>query len=261
MRILAAFAALLAAASAQALDNPFPKSGAAYLVLRDGQPIWGASTDGPRQPASLAKMMLALLALESARAPERLVLVSTGAAAATGKRLGLHAGERFRAVDLLAASVIASTNDACRALAEDLGGSRERFTIAMNARAVALGMLDTRFADPCGHDRPGQHTTAADMAKLAQAVARHPQYMRLAALQETSVRSADGGREIRLKNTNALLGYAGVIGLKTGYTPGAGTCLAALAEREGVRVLLVILGGSDRWWDAAAMIERAFADR
>jgi D-alanyl-D-alanine carboxypeptidase (penicillin-binding protein 5/6) len=75
------------------------------------------------------------------------------------------------------------------------------------------------------------------------------------------VRSADGKREIRLKNTNALLRYTGVIGLKTGYTPKAGRCLAALAERDGVRVLLVILDGSDRWWDAAAMIERAFAYR
>jgi D-alanyl-D-alanine carboxypeptidase (penicillin-binding protein 5/6) len=261
LRFLAALVALLAAAGAQALDNPFPKAAGAYLVLRDGQAIWGASINRPLQPASLAKMMVALLELESGRAGARVVVVGAGAARETGKRLGLRAGERYLASDLLAASVIASANDACRALAEDLGGTRAGFIGRMNARAAALGMNDTRFDDPCGHDRPGQRTSAADVAKLAQAVSRQPEYMRLAGLREARLRSADGKREIRLKNTNALLGYTGVIGLKTGYTPKAGRCLAALAERDGVRVLLVILDGSDRWWDAAAMIERAFADR
>jgi D-alanyl-D-alanine carboxypeptidase (penicillin-binding protein 5/6) len=261
LRFLAALVALLAAAGAQALENPFPKAGGAYLVLRDGEPLWGASVDRPLQPASLAKMMVALLELESGKAAARAIVVGAGAAGETGKRLGVRAGERYRAADLLAASVIASANDACRALADDLGGTRAGFIARMNARAAALGMKDTRFADPCGHDRREQHTTAADVAKLAQAVSRQPQYMRLAAVREARVRSADGKREIRLQNTNALLGYTGVIGLKTGYTPKAGRCLAALAERDGVRILLVILDGSDRWWDAAAMIERAFADR
>jgi D-alanyl-D-alanine carboxypeptidase (penicillin-binding protein 5/6) len=206
-------------------------------------------------------MMTALLELESGRPADRIVAVGKGAAGATGKRLGLRAGERLRAADLLAATVIASTNDACRALAEDLAGTRERFVAGMNARAVALGMNDTRFADPCGHDRPAQHTTVADIAKLAEAVAARPEYLRLAGTAKASVRTADGARAFKLANTNALLGYTGVIGLKTGYTPKAGTCLAALAERDGVRVLLVILDGTDRWWDAAAMLERAFAFR
>lgn len=261
LRTLALLGALLGAAAAQALENPFPKAGAAYLVVRDGQPLWGAGVDRPLQPASLAKMMLALLAAESGKAPDRVVVVGPGAARATGKRLGLRTGDRLRAADLLAASMIASTNDACRALAEDLGGTRERFTGAMNARAVALGMVGTHFADPCGHDRPGQRTTAADMAKLAQAVAARPELLRLAGMRKATVRTIDAKRTFRLANTNALLGYRGVFGLKTGYTPEAGRCIAALAERDGVRVLLVILNGNDRWWDAAGMIERAFSER
>lgn len=260
-RILALLAALLATADANALDNPFPRAGGAYLVVRDGQALWGAGVDRPLQPASLAKMMMALLAVESGKAPERVVVVGAGAARATGKRLGLRAGDRLRAADLLAASMVASTNDACRALAEDLEGTRERFTAAMNARAVALGMVGTHFADPCGHDRPGQRTTAADMAKLAQAVAARPELLRLAGLRGATVRTVDGKRSFKLASTNALLGYSGVLGLKTGYTPEAGRCIAALAERDGVRVLLVILNGTDRWWDAAGMIERAFSER
>lgn len=260
-RALAALAAVLVATGAQALEDPFPRAGAAYLVVRDGQPLWGHAVERRLPPASLAKLMMALLAVESGKAPDRVVVVGAGAARATGKRLGLRQGDRLRASDLLAASIIASTNDACRALAEDLGGTRERFTAAMNARAVALGMQDTRFADPCGHDRPGQHTTAADMARLAHAVSARPELMRLAAMPKATVRTADGKRTFRLVNTNALLGYRGVLGLKTGYTPEAGRCIVGLAEREGVRVLLVILNGTDRWWDAAAMIERAFSHR
>ncbi len=258
---LAALLCALGAGAAQALENPFPKAGGAYFVVRDGRPLWGASVDRPMQPASLAKMMTALLELESGRAPERIVTVKKGAAGATGKRLGIRAGERYRARDLLAATVILSANDACRALAEDLAGTRERFAAGMNARATALGMNGTHFVDPCGHDRPSQRTTAADMAKLAQAVSAREEYMKLAGTAKARVRRADGKREFALVNTNALVGYTGVIGLKTGYTPEAGTCIVALAERDGVRVLLVLLKGTDRWWDAAAMIERAFAYR
>lgn len=260
-RLALALAAVVFAAAAQALENPFPKAGAAYLVVRDGRAIWGAGEEKPLPPASLAKMMTALLELESGRPTDRAVEVGKGAAAATGKRIGLRAGQRLRAEDLLAATVIVSANDACRALAEDLAGTREKFVAAMNARATALGMHGTRFADPCGHDRPSQHTTAADMAKLAQAVAKRPEYLRLAGLPKASIATLDGKRRFALANTNALLGYSGVLGLKTGYTPEAGPCIAALAERDGVRVLLVILRGNDRWWDAAAMLERAFAHR
>jgi D-alanyl-D-alanine carboxypeptidase (penicillin-binding protein 5/6) len=99
------------------------------------------------------------------------------------------------------------------------------------------------------------------MAKLAQAVAARPEYMKLAGTAKASVRTADGKREFPIANTNALIGYTGVLGLKTGYTPEAGTCIVALAERDGVRVLLVLLKGPERWWDAAAMLERAFAWR
>ncbi len=258
---LVALLCALSTGAAQALENPFPKAGGASRVLRAAQPLWGAGLDRRLQPASLAKMMMALLAVESGKAPDRVVTVGRGAARATGKRLGLRAGERLLAADLLAASMIASTNDACRALAEDLGGTRERFTAAMNARAVALGMQDTRFADPCGHDRPGQHTTVADMAKLAHAVAARPELMQLAALRQATVRSVDGKRSFKLASTNALLAYRGVVGIKTGYTPEAGRCIVGLAERDGVRVLVVILNGADRWWDAAGMIERAFSTR
>lgn len=223
--------------------------------MRDGKLLWAGAADVRLPPASLAKMMTALLALERG-APERVVTVGRGALKATGTRIGLKPGEQLTAGDLLAATVVRSANDACRALADELSPD---FVARMNARAMALGMRDTQFADPCGHDREGQYTTASDLARLAEAVIGHPEYLRLATVERMSVRTADGGRSFALRNTNALIGrYPGAIGLKTGYTEGAGNCLVALAERDGVRVLAVLLNSPNRWWNAVGLLNSAF---
>jgi D-alanyl-D-alanine carboxypeptidase (penicillin-binding protein 5/6) len=198
--------------------------------------------------------MSALLVLERGKLDET-VAVSPAAARAGGTRIGLRGGERFAARDLLAAMVVRSANDACRALADHVAGD---FVALMNARAAALGLADTRYADPCGHDRKGQYTSAADLARLAEVLMAHPEYLRLARLPRIRVASA-AGRKFDLASTNALLGrYEGAIGLKTGYTQGAGHCLVALAERDGVRVLVVMLNSPNRWWNAVGLLERAF---
>lgn len=258
--VLAAFA-WLGICLAHAADDPFPGAGEAYLVQREGRVLWARAADKRLAPASLAKMMTALLALESGRLEEA-VRVSAGAAKAGGARLGLRAGERLRAGDLLAAAVVRSGNDACRALAEHLAGSAAGFVERMNARAATLGMRDTRYADPCGHDRPGQYTTAADLLRLAEALMAQPEYLRLARAPRLSVSTVDGRRNFAFSNTNALLGrYEGALGLKTGYTEEAGNCLVALAERDGVRVLVVLLNAPNRWWNAVGLLDRAFEKR
>ncbi|MBI3549275.1 MAG: D-alanyl-D-alanine carboxypeptidase [Elusimicrobia bacterium] len=257
---MAAVAALLLglACGAQALEDPYPKAGAAYLVERDGKRLWGGGIDRRLAPASLAKMMTALLAIEDGSL-DRLVTVGAGAARETGTKLGLREGERLRARDLLTASILRSANDACMALAED-GGPRASFVERMNRRAAELGMKDTRFIDPCGHDRRGQFATASDLARLAGAVARRDEYLAISKLERAVVATEGGSRTFSFDNTNALIGrYEGAIGLKTGTTPEAGTCLAALAERGGSRVLLILLNAKDRWWGAAAILDRAFA--
>lgn len=249
---------LVAAGLAQAADDPFPGAGEAYLVKRDGRVLWARAADQRLAPASLAKMMTALLALERGM-PGAVATVSPGAARAGGARLGLRAGDRMRAGDLLAATVVRSANDACRALAEHLAGSAAAFVEGMNARAAALRMHDTRFADPCGHDRPEQYTTAADLARLAEILIGEPEYRRLARTPKLTLRTVGGARSFAFSNTNALLGrYEGAVGLKTGYTKQAGNCLVALAERNGVRVLVVLLNAPNRWWNAVGLLDRAF---
>jgi D-alanyl-D-alanine carboxypeptidase (penicillin-binding protein 5/6) len=261
MSALATAAALFLAAAAPSRAaelDAFPRAAAAYLVERDGRVLWAGHPDQRLPPASLAKMMTALLVIEEGRLDEP-VVVARAAAAEPPTKLGLREGERFTTRDLLTAAIVRSANDACRALAEARGG-QDAFVARMNARAAALGMKDTHFVNACGHDAEGQYTTAADLALLARAVAARPEYLAASGLARAAIRALGSGRRLAFGNTNALIGrFQGAIGLKTGTTEKAGTCLAALADRGGTRVLLILLRARDRWWGGDALLDRAFA--
>lgn len=248
-----------ASSAAVAATDPWPGAAAAYLVRVDGEVRWSSNDAARLKPASLTKLMTAILAVETL-APGDEVKVGKRAAAADGARLGLRAGMRLPAEHLLAAALLRSANDACLALAERVSGSEARFVATMNARAAALGLADTRFANACGFDGPGHYASARDLAKLADAAIAHPRIAAIVA-RESSVAKTLDGRTFRFDNTNVLVGRVdGALGIKTGWTRMAGRCLVALAERGGTRVLVVLLGAHDRWWDAVAMIESAFEE-
>jgi serine-type D-Ala-D-Ala carboxypeptidase (penicillin-binding protein 5/6) len=254
--VVAALAATLA--GAEPLDR-FPGAAPSYLVAVDGDVIWARAPDAPRAPASLAKLLAALVALESPPAREWLQ-VGPRAAAATGSRIGLRAGEEVRVRDAVTAMLVASGNDACLAVAEHFSGTGAAFAARMNRRAVELGLSGTRLVDPCGHDAPGQRTTARDLWKLAAVVLANPELRRMVALTSVQLETRSG-RTLQARTSNALLGrLPGADGIKTGFTPEAGKCVLAHAERGGREVLLVLLGSPDRWWTAAALVERAFAE-
>jgi len=256
---LAGLAALTAAgARAASPADPFPGAAAAYLVLADGAALWAHNADARRAPASLVKLMSALLVIEDGRLDDP-VTISPSAASARGARLGLRTGERWPARALLAAMLVGSANDACAALAER-GGGTAVFVARMNDTAPRIGLRDTRFADPCGFDAPGQHSTARDLARLALEAMRRAQIAALVGRAGVEVASADRERVLQVPNTNVLIEYfPGVVGVKTGHTRRAGLNLIALAERDGRRVLLVMLGARNRWWDAHAILARALA--
>lgn len=237
-------------------EEKFPRVAGAYLVKRDGRVLWAAGADERMSPASLTKMMTALVLLESGRFAET-ITVSRAASRERGSRIGLKPGDQLMARDLLAAMIVHSANDACRALADHVGPT---MVAKMNERAKTLGLQDTQFVDACGWDRPGQYSTATDLARLAERVMQHPYYARLARSETLTVATLDGKRKFTFKNTNALIGrYDGAIGVKTGTTGGAGQCLVAIAERDGVRVTIVMLKARNRWWSAVGLLDRAFA--
>ena len=256
-------AALLAAAGfaagARAAD-PFPGGAAAYLVEVDGRTLWSQAADSALPPASLTKIMTALVFIESGKPLDGVVVVSARAQRAGGSRLGLKTGERLRAADALAATLLRSANDACLALAEHVAGDKTRFAALMNARARDLGLARTHFTNPCGHDEPRHLSSARDLAVLARAAMAQPVFARLVDAVDLRIATLDG-RRFALVNGNELVGrYPGAIGVKSGFTPGAGKCLVAIARRDGIEVLLVVLNGPNRWWDTVAVLDRAFAE-
>jgi len=244
---------------AEAAGDPFGNVAAAYVVKVEGREVWARNPAARLPPGSLAKMMTALLVLERADL-RSVVTVSPEASRETGTRLGLAPGDRMTVLELLAATILGSANDACHALADHVAGSETKFVPRMNARARELGLSDTRFVNACGHDAPGMHSTARDLARLTEKAMGTPVFAKMAGLEDGWISTADGGKKFSLVNKNLLIGrYRGAIGAKTGFTGRAGKCLAAVAERDGKRVLLILLNAPDRWWKAEGILDAAFA--
>lgn len=243
---------------AHAADDPFPGAAKAYALYVNGELLLAHEPELILPPASLTKIMTALIVIERTRLND-IVTVSMTAERETGTKVNLKAGEKYHVIDLLAAALIQSANDACLALAEHVSGSEREFVKAMNRRSLDLGLKRTRFRNACGHDIHGHYSTAKDIAKIVFTALKNETFAKMVSLVYGTISTVDEKREIHLENKNELIGrYDGAIGVKTGFTLKAGKCLVALAERDGTKVLLVLLNAPDRWWKAVAMLDNAF---
>lgn len=211
-------------------------------------------------PASITKMMTALLALENGRLEDQ-VTVSAEAASQPGSSMYLKTGEVFTLENLLYGLMLNSGNDAAWAIAEYIGGTAEDFFDMMNERARDIGAINTRFRNPHGLTDPNHYTTAFDLALIARTCLRHPYFKHLVGTKEKDVVDADGETKIALGNTNRLLWvYLGADGVKTGTTESAGQCLVASATRGDTRLLSVVLDSYDRWSDSARLLDYGFSN-
>jgi len=217
--------------------------------------------DGLRYPASLTKMMTLYLTFDALERGElRLdepMLISARAARTPPVKLGLRAGRTITVEQAIQALAVKSANDASVVLAERLGGSEREFAVLMTAKAKALGMQRTVFRNANGLPDNGQFTTARDMGKLSEALLRtHRKYY--AYFGQKTFRY--NGRTYT--NHNTLLGKVdGVDGFKTGYTNASGYNLVLSAERNGRRLIAVVLGGASgksRDKHMSDLIERGF---
>lgn len=238
--------ASLLALSAQAQTMPSaPEVAARAWIVFDansGQVLGSHAPDMPVEPASITKVMTAFLvfeAIEEGRlAMDQEVLVSERAWRAPGSRMFIDVNTRVRVEDLLRGMIIQSGNDASIALAEAVAGSEEAFAERMTNRARELGMSNTRFLNSTGLPDPQHLTTVADLAVLAhELIQRFPQFYGI--YQERSYE----WNNIRQANRNRLLHLdTSVDGLKTGHTSTAGFCLVASAQRDGRRLISVVVG-------------------
>lgn len=238
--------------------DPYHNQAVAYATVVDGEMIWGKNVDMQRAPASLTKLLTALVLLNADWDPNAWLDVSHDAAHATHPRAGLHTGDQVRADDALQAMLMHSANDACMVLAENAAGNIHAFAIRMNAMAAQLGMKSSHFEHPCGFDEDGQYSTVNDLLRLAKAAHANPRIAQIVQQEEAEIAVAKG-RKLAFHNTNLLLGRkAGVMGLKTGYTAQAGHCLIAVAEHSGHRIWLVLLDSQHRWTTANRILSDAF---
>lgn len=226
--------------------------------LRSGRILFEHDVEKRLSPASLTKIMSALIILEKGRLDD-LATVSRNAAKAPKTHLRLKVGEVFRLGDLLKAMLMVSANDACLAAVEHVGGDEEQFVMLMNAKAVALGLSDTHFSNGCGFDGPDHYSTAEDLATLSEVAMRNSVFRELVKEEREIITPVSGYRAHVLHTTNRLLGrIPGVEGVKTGFTSKAGRCLIAKVSQNGNDLLLVILNSNRRWNTAKSLIEYGF---
>ncbi len=240
---------------------------AVLVEAETGTVIFEKGADEKRQAASVTKLMTLLICLEKLETGEisltDQVTISPEAAGQIGSQALLDAHASYPLETLLHATIIASANDAACALAEHMAGSESSFAEVMNQRAQELGMNSTYYTNSTGLPDDKQYTTARDVAVLACEVCRHPLYFEHASVWMDTL-THPSGRTTDLTNTNRLVRfYPGCDGLKTGSADASKYCLAATAQKNGLRLIAVVLGtpnSQTRFDEARAMLDYGFAN-
>jgi len=219
---------------------------AAYLVDVDSRVVlWAKDADTPRAPASLTKLMTAMVAADDAGSLDKVVVVDPAATSIEPSLMGLTTGERVTVRDLIYGLFLDSGNDAAETLARGIV-PRERFIRQMNQKAKSIGLTNTQFVNPSGLDAPGHGMSAHDIAHTAAYLDRYyPQLAAIAATKDISIAATDTHKAFPMQNLNRMLWtYPGATGLKTGLTDNAGGCWLATATRNGRHLIAVVLNAT-----------------
>ena len=254
---------------ARAVELDLDGKSALLMDVATGTILYEKNAHEALAPASVTKVMTMLLIMEAIDSGkigwEDMVTASESAAAKGGSQIYLKVGETMSVSDMVKSIAVSSANDCACAMAEHLAGSEAAFVDRMNARAKELGMNDTNFVNCTGLDDDPEavnhKTSAHDIAIMSRELLKnHPDIKKFTTIWMDTVRNGAFG----LSNTNKLVRfYSGATGLKTGFTSGAGYCLSASAEREGMEQIAVVMGCSTsqkRTAACKAMLDYGFAN-
>ena len=254
---------------AKAVDLNVAGKSALLMDVVTGTILYEHNAHEPLAPASVTKVMTMLLIMEAIDSGKiswnDTVTASDAAAAKGGSQVYLKVGETMSVSDMVKSIAVSSANDCACAMAEHLAGSESGFVDRMNDRAKELGMNDTHFVNCTGlDDSPDakEHLTSAhDIALMSRELLKyHPTIKQFTTIWMDTVRNGAFG----LSNTNKLVRfYNGATGLKTGFTSGAGYCLSASAERDGMELIAVVMGcetSQDRFAACKSMLDYGFAN-
>ncbi|MGE5819934.1 MAG: SPOR domain-containing protein [Deltaproteobacteria bacterium] len=239
---------------------------AAILVdSSTGNILYQKDPDLRLPPASTTKIVTAILALESGRSLKELLTVSKAATRVPASKLYLRPGQTLTIDDLLYGLLLSSANDASMVLAEGIGGSVEHFAELMTKKANEIGAINSHFTNPHGLTAPDHYSTARDLALLFRYAMKNATFREIVQTKissvssNTLVRKKAVVRRISVRNHNRLLwNFDGAIGGKTGYTLAAQKCFVGAVERNGVTIIVSILGSRDQWGDTRKLLEYGF---
>ncbi len=243
--VLLAISFLLSLVPAQVFAAELTTDAASAILLdaASGQILYEKEAHKQLPPASVTKLMTLLVAVEAVE-NGRVKLTDKVTASENAWKLGgsqiyLEPGETLTLEEMLISISAGSANDACVAVAEHISGTHEAFVEEMNKKAKELGLKDTHFVNAYGLPAPGHYTSAYDLAMIGRYALRYPLLTKLTSIKEYDLR----GGKFKLWNTNKLLWwYAGTDGFKTGWTNEAHYCLASTVERDGFRLISVVMG-------------------
>ena len=252
----------------KAEENTLSKNAKSAILIEEstGEIIYEYNSHEKLEPASMTKMMSLVLIMEAIEKgvikEDQVITVSENASSMGGSQILLETGEEMSVDDLLKGITIASGNDAVVALAETIAGTEENFVKMMNDKLKELGLKDSNFKNCHGLDEEGHYSSAYDMAFIAKELVKHQKILDYSSIYETYLREGTD-KKIWLVNTNKLVRFkAGVDGLKTGYTEGAGYCLTATMKKDGMRVIATVMGEPSsqiRNSEVSSMLDYAFA--
>ncbi|MBQ7653116.1 MAG: D-alanyl-D-alanine carboxypeptidase [Clostridia bacterium] len=234
--------------------------GRAYVVMEsDSLRVLSAMNEERiKEPASTTKILTAICVLENADI-EKSIEIPKAAVGVEGSSIYLKEGEKWRIKDLIYGLMTRSGNDAAVALAIATSGSVEKFVDLMNATAFKAGAFSSRFDNPHGLHSPNHYVTAKDLALITAYAMKNPTFRDIASSKSYTFRFGDETRTFVNKNKMLSL-YDGAIGVKTGYTKASGRCLVSAAERNGLRLICVVLNESDMWGKSMSLLDAAYAE-
>ena len=239
--------------------------GAVLMDAKTGRILWGKNEELPLAMASTTKIMTAVLTLEN-KDLNTMVTVSKRASAAPKVKMYLKAGEEIKLEYLLYALMLQSSNDAAVAIAECVAGSVEDFCAMMTAKAREIGAKDTIFETPNGLDGTNHHSTAKDLALIAQYALNNPEFVKI--INTPYVECKSSRMHYSISNRNRLLReYPGANGIKTGFTGKAGHCFVGAAIRDDMQLISVVLasgwgneGKEQKWRDTKKILDFGFGN-
>ncbi|MDO5441411.1 MAG: D-alanyl-D-alanine carboxypeptidase family protein [Bacillota bacterium] len=273
---------ILSAVPCFADGEPAPDVAAEAALLMNmetGEVLFEKNAKERMYPASMTKMLTAILVLENLDMNKRITVQRDEIQGVGGTTIKLTPGEQIDIGILLSATMVASANDGAAVLAHEVAGSQSAFAEMMNNKAKEIGCTDSNFVNPHGLHDADHYSTCYDIAAIARYAMKNETFRRIVAKAEFTVPVINTSSERHLKNTNLLLNdelsenkvtvngveryckYEGCIGIKTGYTSQAGACLCSAVEKDGTTLLCVVMKSDDlgRFADSIALFDWGFA--